>query len=163
MIVRMRLLFLMMIVAGAAVPVFAQEPGCDPLHLYDIVIPALIDEASQQGAEEIVVIRYIPGDTSIDREFKITIIVPARGAITATRTDPALVSIRAQLRAAEKRKPAAACDELLKDIRLERRRFDDQRLLRRLLRRLNGVRLPVRLPSKSTSTRHATKLWTGQE
>ncbi|MEO8379707.1 MAG: hypothetical protein ABI779_08590 [Acidobacteriota bacterium] len=126
----------------------AQDPGCDPLRIYDMIIPTAVDDASQRGADEVVVIRYIPGDTSVDREFRITIVASANGTITATRIDPAQSSIHAQLRNAEERKPAAACEELLKDFRLERRHLHDQPVLRRLLRGLNRIKMPVRLPSE---------------
>jgi hypothetical protein len=148
MIVRIASIALATMLAVVTTSASAQDPGCDSLHIYDMVIPAAVDDASQQGADEVVVIRYIPGDTSVDREFRITIVASANGTITATRIDPAQSSIRAQLRNAEERKPAAACAELLKDLRLERRRLDDQPALRRLLRGLSRIHMPVQLPSE---------------
>lgn len=144
----MRSIIFASILAVIATSASAQDLGCDPLGVYDIVIPAAVDVASQRGADEVVVIRYIPGDTSVDREFSITIIASANETISATRIDPVQSSIRTQLRSAEERKPTAVCDELLKDVRLEKRRFDDQPTLRRLLRSLSRVRMPVRLPSE---------------
>jgi hypothetical protein len=113
MIVRIASIALATMLAVVTTSASAQDPGCDSLHIYDMVIPAAVDDASQQGADEVVVIRYIPGDTSVDREFRITIVASANGTITATRIDPAQSSIRAQLRNAEEtisRRSGVCCE-----------------------------------------------------
>src|SRR4051794_3145373 len=80
---------------------------CDPVGFYDEVLPATVTEADMAGADEVIVIRYVPGDTSVAHEHRIKIIASADGKIAAWRVDPVSSSMRQQLRAAEDRAPNA--------------------------------------------------------
>jgi hypothetical protein len=120
---------------------------CDPAGFYDEVLPATVTEADMTGADEVIVIRYVPGDTSIAREYRIKIIASADGKIAAWRVDPVSASMRQQLRTAEDRAPNAGCAAWLSEIRLETHRFNNQKTLNGLLEKLNSVRVAARQES----------------
>ena len=138
---------IMSVVVGCAATASAQQASCGPLTVYDRVMPITITEAEKHGIEELVVIRYVPGDTSRDREYRIIISESIGGKIVATRYDPVQRSVREQLREAEARQPNATCDSLLAEISIAEHRFENQSLLRRVLKDFSTVRIPARLPA----------------
>ena len=132
---------------SATASVAAEDAGCDPLTFYDAVLPNIATDAEQRGMNEIILIRYVPGDTSREREYQITIFDDRDGRITARRRDPLGSSLREQLRAEETRHPDANCETIMKTLRTEDHRISDSPTLRRLLREFAKVRIPARLPA----------------
>jgi len=134
---------------AAAMPLMAaaESPGCDPLAFYDSVIPNVVSEQDQRGMDEVILIRYIPGDTSMYREYQIKILLSSDGKIVARRREPVGASLREQLRKEEALHPEVMCESLLKALRTEDHDFADRAALKTLVADLARIRVGVRLPA----------------
>lgn len=97
--------------------------GCKDLgifEVYDILLP--LNPESDASAPEIqrVTVRFVPGDTSIERESKVVLIEDVHGRVTAEvwRSQSAR-SIQQQLRDLRKVQPEACDEALIKSISIE--------------------------------------------
>jgi len=133
---------------AAAMPLMAAEsPGCDPLAFYDSIMPNVVSDQDQLGMDEVILIRYIPGDTSLYREYQIKILLSSDGKIIARRREPVGTSLRNQLRKEEALHPEAMCEFLLKALRTQDHDFADRAALKTLVADLSRIRVGVRLPA----------------
>ena len=146
---------------AVAAPVDGQPLSCNPMEIYDRLLPTTLDIEDAKGADEVIVIQFIPGDTSLEREYRIKIRIMTNGKILATRIDPVGSSIGEQFRKAQDRAPNATCETWLHDIKLGTRQFEDQSKLRSILKSLNVISVPARLPSAFyiDAARYDIEIW----
>jgi hypothetical protein len=133
-------------VATSSLYAAAGEP-CGVLDIYDVAMPRAVSSAEARNADEVVILRYVPGDTSVETEFRIALITQRDGTMRAERTEPQGLSIQSQMRKIDP-ESVLSCEEINKRVKLVTRSFSDQRVLRRQLRRLHELKLPIHLASE---------------
>jgi hypothetical protein len=134
--------FIMMALAFGAHA--AEEEPCGVLEVYDHVLSLAISDTEARNASEVVILRYIPGDTTVEREYRIALTKDGNGKLRATRVDANALSIQSQLRAAD----PLPCSKATAYIKLRSRTFDNQAVLKKIFASLHAIRLPVRLASE---------------
>lgn len=137
------LLFLIAFTANAATP---DDARCGVFDLYDRLLPVLAGTNDEAGTTEVVIVRYIPGDTSVDREFRFKLYVSKAGTLRATWQRPERISLLQQVRELES-KGIVTCDDVTKNVSLRATEVTDQRLLRSILAQLHSLQVPARLES----------------
>lgn len=139
------LLLVMLTVFGGRLG--ASERSCGPMEIYEFALPKLLPDNEVAGAAEVVVLRYIPGDTSTEHEYRIVLLTDAAGHIRAFRTQGDQSSIQSQMRRL-KASGRVSCQEIVHELKLSSRDFRDARTLRSLLDGLKKLRVRLDLPSE---------------
>jgi hypothetical protein len=113
--------------AAAAVLLFSVSPfvvareNCEQLGIFDVYQQLLPPGVLRPGEAESVTLRYIPGDTSIERELELRIATTIAGKTTIEVLEPMKLSVQAQFTALDA-DLAERCDEtVLYQIVMERR------------------------------------------
>lgn len=130
-----------------SMPSLAERP-CHEMgifEIYDALIPLESSQPLALGSLAIIV-RYVPGDTSIDREKKVVLLVTDETQ-TLDVWSPAVTSIYQQWRNIRKLAPRENCDEeVLRRIQIDRGTMTGKSVTH-LYRELRELRVPVVLDS----------------
>lgn len=100
-----------------------------------------------EGELEVVVVRYIPADTSVETELAFRIVRRAGGAVSMEARFPSSASILEQLRALREKHPGECDDDLLKSIVLHDGTQVEAGMARRLLAEFHRLQMPTKLDS----------------
>jgi hypothetical protein len=120
--------------------------GCGRLEVYERLLPLSLEESDAPDVDEMIVLRYIPGDTSIEREYKITLLRTTDGKYRATRVEGKGRSLLSQVREIEKQ--VERCDDVMRRVELMTTTFDRQALLRSIFDAFRRLRFPLNLESR---------------
>lgn len=111
---------------------------------YDVLLP--IRDADARPSIQTVTVRYIPADTSRERETKVRLSETADGSVSLTVWYAKGRSIQQQLRDLRSARPDACDDQLIATIELERTEFSGPDVTKRL-RALRSLRVRVLMES----------------
>lgn len=131
------------LVSPSAIAGNQADVPCGAFDLYDRVLPVSPDADEERGAREVIVVRYIPGDTTVDREFRVIIRVSRDGRYGATLRKPRGSSLLAQMRALQAER-ALTCGEVISKLSIEETEVVDQAPLRAMSSDLDRIRVPAR-------------------
>lgn len=135
---------LLLIAGGAVWPV--PTSGCEQLtvsEVYDHLMPLDLGRGS---STETVILRYIPGDTTVEREMAVRLSRRPGSAVLMDVWEPQGTSALSQLRALRQRDEATCDAELLKSVVIDHT-SETSRTASQLLDSLLRTRITLRLDS----------------
>lgn len=146
----LKLLFHVALVVLPLQPLSAQignKEACGILELYDRLLPKTVTGIDAAGSSEVVVLRYIPGDTNVEHEYRIVLFAGNSKPFRAIRTEPVGSSIQSQVRLS-RGADDPPCDIQVTRVRLESSVLTDQAILRRILSELHAIRMRAEVASE---------------